>query len=125
MFEQGICAFTHVQNNRQLVLSGEPELGSVDGVHFDFSARCLQPRHKAIDANFPNRHQARIAGQIAQSLIKLADMRFGGIQGKQGMYAQRVGVTIRVRPTPHRFKVADLNGGNNAQLHASRLRLGT
>ena len=109
-----------MQDHRQVKPPGQLQLRAVKPL----LARRVEARHKIIEADLANRHQARVSMVLLQVPGQMLQVLLLGAPCVEGMNAQRIAVPMLVRQRPHGVPVAALYRRNHAMADALRRRLG-
>ena len=84
--EHLVLGAAHMQDHRQVVVSGQPELS----VKEEFHTGPIQRGHKVIKADLPNAHELGIVSSLHQRILECAQVCICRLIGGARMQAQAV-----------------------------------
>jgi hypothetical protein len=109
-----------MQDHRQLVSLRQFQLCAVKLLLGVPSGGCVDFGHKAIQANFPHRHQARIVCVCQQGLVEFIQVCHSCLRGEQRVNAQRIGVSVGMGLCTYGVEIGSFDSRDDAAAHALR-----
>ena len=122
VLEHPIGAAAHMQHHGQTVGAGQPQLRGIKKLLTRTHGGLAQRGNKKVQADFADRHQARIAVVLCQLSVQSRQVGLLGLRHVQGMDAQAVAVTKGMGQFAHRRPVGALYCRYDAVAHACRPR---
>jgi hypothetical protein len=116
-FEQQVGAAAHMQDDGQLVLLRELELGFVKQLLLGQRSSRVELGHKPIQANFTHGYQAWVVVVGVQGSVELRQMRLGGVRGVERVNAQGINILLGMGQQTHGVKVGRLDRRDDALRH--------
>mmetsp|Transcript_21723 Transcript_21723/g.40403 ORF Transcript_21723/g.40403 Transcript_21723/m.40403 type:complete len:201 (+) Transcript_21723:726-1328(+) len=104
--QQLVRAAPHMQDDRQAEALGQLELLDIEML----LRRRIQARHEEVQADFADRHQARVDVVGGKGLGQLREIARGGAHHVERMDAQRVREALAHRQQAHGVEVGRLDG---------------